>query len=58
MSQRNVKMVRRQMRKAEMRVAIKAVNELTKLPLKQRLWFAWRIVVVRSFPGQGKLNRS
>ena len=51
MSQRNVKMVRRQMRKAEMTIAIKAVNELTKLPLKQRLWFAWRIVVVRSFPG-------
>jgi hypothetical protein len=44
-------MVRRQMRKAEMRITIKAVNELAQLPLKQRLWFAWRIVVVRSFPG-------
>ena len=50
MSQRNVKMVRRQMKKAEMRIAIKAVKELTLLPLKTRWWFAIRILGIRRFP--------
>lgn len=49
MSQRNVKMVRRQMKKAEMRIAIKAVKELARLPLRLRWWYAIRILGIRRF---------
>ena len=56
MSQRKVKMVRRQIRKAgarikksRMEIALDALEDIAALPVGKRLWFAWRIVVIRRF---------
>ena len=52
MSQRKVKMVRKQLRKfkvGEVRAALDGLKAIAGLPLKQRLWFAWRIVITRRF---------
>ncbi|MDF1536079.1 MAG: hypothetical protein P1S46_06185 [bacterium] len=52
MSGRKIKRIRRQLKKFEkkkLKVTLDALREIAALPLRQRLWFAWRIVVVRRF---------
>ena len=52
MSQRKITMVRKQLRecnKKEVSLALTALKGIASLPLRQRLWFAWRIVALRRF---------
>jgi len=57
MSQRQVKMVRRQIRKTmtrsnkdEFEAGRKILSEVADLPLKNRIWFSWRILTGRYPP--------
>lgn len=49
MSQRKVKRVRQQVRKHKLRIGLQVLDEITELPFRKRLYFAWLIFTGRRF---------